>query len=96
MIGQNLLSASTVLCALLVVSPALGQGVVEDYTKVDTEKLGIKPVSPKTDRKTGFIVGGKNATTNAKTDGDRRSVDRRPGRDDGGRRPVHGRLPGQG
>jgi hypothetical protein len=34
-----------------------------DYTKVDLESLGIKPVVPKKDGKTGFVVGGKNATS---------------------------------
>jgi hypothetical protein len=33
-----------------------------DYTDVDPQKLGVKPLAPKTDPKTGFVVGGKNPT----------------------------------
>jgi hypothetical protein len=34
----------------------------EDVTTTDLEKLGIKPVPEVKDAKTGFVVGGKNAT----------------------------------
>jgi hypothetical protein len=47
------------LCAS-VVQP--GQESVEDYSKVDPEKLGVKPVPPRKDPATGFVVGGKNPT----------------------------------
>ena len=33
-----------------------------DHTKATPEGLGIKPVRPKKEDKTGFVVGGKNAT----------------------------------
>jgi hypothetical protein len=35
---------------------------VEDYARADPEKLGIKPVPPRKDPRTGFVVGGKNPT----------------------------------
>jgi hypothetical protein len=38
------------------------QGPLQDYTKTDPEKLGVKPVPPKKDPITGFVVGGKNPT----------------------------------
>src|SRR5262249_21787482 len=31
-------------------------------TRVDPEKLGVKPVPPQKDPATGFVVGGKNST----------------------------------
>ncbi len=34
----------------------------KDFTNVRLEELGIKPVSPHKDPKTGFLVGGKNPT----------------------------------
>jgi hypothetical protein len=40
----------------------LGPGQGQDYTKVDPAKLGVKPVPPKKDPATGFVVAGKNAT----------------------------------
>jgi hypothetical protein len=43
------------LLALLAAAPA-------DYTKTDPGSLGIKPVKPAKDKKTGFVVGGKNPT----------------------------------
>jgi hypothetical protein len=55
------------LLALLILLAGRGQAEppaseVKDYTKPDLEKLGIKPVRPRQDPKTGFIVGGKNTT----------------------------------
>lgn len=49
---------------LFVVHPGIGFGEepVKDYTKVDPRELGVVPVTPKKDAKTGFIVGGKNDT----------------------------------
>jgi hypothetical protein len=41
--------------ALLAAAPA-------DYTKTDPKSLGIEPVKPTRDKKTGFVVGGKNPT----------------------------------
>jgi hypothetical protein len=41
--------------ALIAAAPA-------DYTKTDPKSLGIKPVKPTRDKKTGFVVGGKNST----------------------------------
>ena len=50
------------LAVLLIVAPAPAQDPVEDYATVDPQKLGVKPVPAKEDPKTGFVVGGKNAT----------------------------------
>lgn len=59
------------LLTTLVLSPAavvLAQGgpkkdaEVKDYTDVKPESLGVKPVEPTKDPKTGFLVGGKNPT----------------------------------
>jgi hypothetical protein len=44
-----------VLLALLADSPT-------DYTRTNPESLGIKLVKPTRDKKTGFVVGGKNPT----------------------------------
>ncbi|MCI0464213.1 MAG: hypothetical protein L0Z62_45340 [Gemmataceae bacterium] len=47
----------------LVGGPAISQQKpAEDYTKVDPQKLGVKPVAATKDPTTGFAVGGKNAT----------------------------------
>ena len=56
--------AGLAFCWLLVawVLPGPGQGPPEDYTRVDPEKLGVKPVPPRKDPQTGFVVGGKNPT----------------------------------
>jgi hypothetical protein len=43
------------LLALLAAAPP-------DYTKTDPNSLGIKPVKPTRDKKTGFVVAGKNPT----------------------------------
>jgi hypothetical protein len=55
---------STAVLLVLAVGalPGSGQDSGEDYTKVDPEKLGLKPVPAKKDPATGFVVGGKNAT----------------------------------
>jgi hypothetical protein len=61
MIGRWLAPAG--LAVLVALSPpAPGQGPVADYTRTDPERLGVAPVPPKKDPKTGFVVGGKNAT----------------------------------
>jgi hypothetical protein len=46
-------------------APATSQGPmkpqpIKDFTNVDPVSLGVLPVRPKTDPKTGFVVGGKN------------------------------------
>jgi hypothetical protein len=51
-----------VLALLLAAAVAADEGPVEDYAKVDPQKLGVAPVPPRTDPKTGFVVGGKNPT----------------------------------
>ena len=38
-----------------------------DFTKAELKDLGIKPVKPAKDPKTGFVVGGKNATALIRT-----------------------------
>jgi hypothetical protein len=60
MIGRRLPLA--VLVVLLIAAPARAGEPVEDYAKMDPEELGLKPVPAKEDPKTGFVVGGKNAT----------------------------------
>ena len=42
--------------------PAAGQEPVKDHTKLDPATVGVVPVKPKKDPRTGFVVGGKNAT----------------------------------
>jgi hypothetical protein len=42
--------------------PAQRKAAPKDYTKVKPEELGVKLVKPKKEAKTGFVVGGKNAT----------------------------------
>src|SRR5438128_384018 len=44
-----------VLCAVELDGP-------KDYTKTTLKSLDIEPVKPTKDKKTGFVVGGKNAT----------------------------------
>jgi hypothetical protein len=41
---------------------AQGGESLQDFTSIKLEDYGIKPVEPKKDGKTGFNVGGKNAT----------------------------------
>jgi hypothetical protein len=55
-----MLTPKLLLTSLAVL--ALGQETLEDFTKADVEKLGIKAVPEKKDPKTGFVVGGKNPT----------------------------------
>jgi hypothetical protein len=52
------LTALALLALLAAGSPA----DPTDYTKVDPKSLGIDPVAPRKDDRTGFVVGGKNAT----------------------------------
>lgn len=59
----------------------------DDLKDADLERLGIKLVTPKKDEKTGFVVGGKNATalieTLAEINGrsiERLEADMRPGK----------------
>jgi hypothetical protein len=47
---------------LMMVLVAQTPGAPPDYTEADPKDLGIKPVKPTTDPKTGFVVGGKNPT----------------------------------
>jgi hypothetical protein len=52
-----------VLAALgMVCAPAQAREPLKDFTDINLQDYGIKPVEPKKDAKTGFIVGGKNAT----------------------------------
>ena len=60
-------SLPTLVLALVgVLAPGVpaepGPPPVEDYTRADPEKLGIKPVPARKDPRTGFVVGGKNPT----------------------------------
>ncbi len=67
MIGRGVafagLAGPALLGMVLVLSQAPGQEPVEDYARIDPQKLGIKPVPAVKDPKTGFVVGGKNATS---------------------------------
>ena len=63
------LSLAIPLFPLLVLSmlgtafvPAQDREPLKDFTNIKLEDFGIKPVDPKKDAKTGFIIGGKNAT----------------------------------
>ncbi|MCH5376665.1 MAG: hypothetical protein JJ992_22095 [Planctomycetes bacterium] len=42
---------------------AQAPGPPEDFTRTDLSQLGIAPVTPAKDPKTGFVVGGKNTTS---------------------------------
>jgi hypothetical protein len=42
--------------------PAQRKAAPKDYKDLKPEELGVKLVKPKKDAKTGFVVGGKNAT----------------------------------
>ena len=44
------------------VGTAQDRAPLKDFTDTKLEDLGIKPVEPKKDSKTGFIVGAKNPT----------------------------------
>ena len=43
-------------------TPAQDCEPLQDFTSIKLEDYGTKPVEQKEDSKTGFIVGGKNAT----------------------------------
>jgi hypothetical protein len=49
------------LLVLLLLSAALAPAL-PDFTNIKLEEHGVPPVVPKKDPKTGFLVGGKNAT----------------------------------
>jgi hypothetical protein len=56
-----------IIMALMVVTAvdclaAAGPGSLPDHTRTTPESLGIKPVKPQKDTRTGFVVGGKNTT----------------------------------
>jgi len=54
------------VAVVLLLGPALRLGADEappDFTNPDWKKLGITLVTPRTDPKTGFVVGGKNPTS---------------------------------
>jgi hypothetical protein len=53
---------SAYLGMIAVLSHAAAQAPVPDFTDVDLVKAGIKPVAPKKDPRTGFVVGGVNST----------------------------------
>jgi hypothetical protein len=42
---------------------AAGPPAPPDYAKVPPESLGVRPVPPRKDPRTGFVVGGKNSTS---------------------------------
>jgi hypothetical protein len=61
---SNRILKATILGLLVQIAPTLcgqSQGP-RDLKAVSLEELGIKPVLPQKDVKTGFVVGGKNAT----------------------------------
>lgn len=67
MTGRRLPPVRTILPAVLAVlmavpSPGKDEGPAEDYTEVDPKSLGVEPVPARKDPRTGFVVGGSNAT----------------------------------
>ena len=53
--------------AMAVPSLARASDDEKDYKDVPLDQVGVTPVKPKKDAKTGFIVGGKNATSLIRT-----------------------------
>jgi hypothetical protein len=55
---------ATVVFGVLAVgwSAPGGQEPVKDHTNIDPATVGVEAVKPRKDPKTGFVVGGKNAT----------------------------------
>jgi hypothetical protein len=47
---------------LMFSSAPAAEPPLRDFTKMSLDELGVTPVKPKEDPKTGFLVGGKNAT----------------------------------
>ncbi len=43
-------------------SPVLGCQDHQDYSNIKPEELGVKPVAPRNDPKTGFVIGASNKT----------------------------------
>ena len=69
MMKTSVLSLAIPVFLLLVLAvlgparaPAQDREPLKDFTNIKLEDFGIKPVETKKDAKTGFIVGGKNAT----------------------------------
>ena len=59
---SRLLSVLTLL-ALTATSPCAGEKALQkDFTAATLESIGVQPVASQKDPKTGFVVGGKNAT----------------------------------
>jgi hypothetical protein len=56
--------AAVLVASGLSASMVTGQEktALKDFTSIKLEDYGIKPVQPQKDPKTGFVVGGKNAT----------------------------------
>src|SRR5271157_283106 len=52
---------AAIWCGVLAASGQVN-APLKDFTDIKLEEYGIKPVTPKKDPKTGFLVGGKNAT----------------------------------
>ena len=60
---SHILAALALLPLLAVQTwPAADTGTPPDYTRASPESLGIRPVPPRKDPKTGFVVGGRNPT----------------------------------
>jgi hypothetical protein len=63
---RSVLSLFILVCAVLAAgqasAPAQDREQLKDFTNIKLDDFDIKPVKPKKDAKTGFIVGGKNAT----------------------------------
>jgi hypothetical protein len=65
---ERIMSASIVaIPAMLLAAAIAGGSVIEDakekdYKDVPLAEIGVIPVNPTKDAKTGFVVGGKNAT----------------------------------
>ncbi len=59
--------AGLIIAGFLAVQHVLGQDAPKDYKDIDLKKHDIPPVEEKKDVKTGFVVGGKNATALIRT-----------------------------
>jgi uncharacterized protein (TIGR03066 family) len=65
-------SRSLLVCILIGAAGAVRlqaqeKKALKDYSGIKLEEFGIKPVEPKKDAKTGFLVGGKNSTADIET-----------------------------
>lgn len=63
----TILFLTIVFFPLLSLARAQERTQLKDFTNIKLTDFDIKPVEPKKDAKTGFVIGGKNATDSIKT-----------------------------